>query len=87
MIKFNQKAWPKSYIDMNTKIRQKAKNIFKKYFLKLMNNAVFGKTMRKHRNIKLATTERRRNYLVSEPNHHTTIFFKENLLATEKLKY
>ena len=72
---------------MNTKIRQKAKNIFKKYFLKLMNNAVFGKTMRKHRNIKLATTERRRNYLVSEPNHHTTIFFKENLLATEKLKY
>ena len=72
---------------MNTKIRLKAKNIFKKYFLKLMNNAVFGKTMRKHRNIKLATTERRRNYLVSEPNHHTTIFFKENLLATEKLKY
>ena len=51
-----------------------------------MNNAVFGKTMenvRKHRNIKLVTTERRRNYLVSEPNYHTTKFFTGNVLATE----
>ena len=43
-----------------------------------MNNAVFGETMenvRKNRNIKLVTTERRRNYLVSEPNCHTTKFF------------
>ena len=36
---------------------------------------------RKHRNIKLAATKRRRNYLVSEPNCHTTKFFAENLLA------
>ena len=51
-----------------------------------MNNAVFEKTMenvRKHRNIKFVTTERRRNYLVSEPNYHTTKFFTENLLTTE----
>ena len=43
-----------------------------------MHNSVFGKTMKnviEHRNIKLATTEKRRNYLVSEPNHHTTKFF------------
>ena len=43
-----------------------------------MNNVVFGKTMenlRKHRNIKLVTTEARRNYLVSEPNYDTTNFF------------
>ena len=55
---------------MNTKLRQKAKKNFKKGFLKLMNNAFFGKTMenqKKYRNIKLVTTERRRNYLVSEP--------------------
>ena len=54
-----------------------------------MNNAVFGKTMenvRKHRDIKLVTTKRRRNYLVSEPNHHTTSFFIENLLAIEMKK-
>ena len=54
-----------------------------------MNNAVFGKTMqnvRKHRDIKLATTEGRRNYLVSKPNYHTTKFFTENLLAKEMKK-
>ena len=51
-----------------------------------MNNAVFEKTkenVRKGRNIKLVTFERRRNYLVSEPNYHTTKFFTENLLAIE----
>ena len=54
-----------------------------------MNNAVFGKTMenvRKHRNIKLVTTERRINYLVSEPNYHTTKFFTENLSTIEMRK-
>ena len=61
----------------------------KNIFFKLMNNAVFGKTMenvRKHRDIKLVTTERRRNYLVSEPNYHTTKFFTEILLAIEMKK-
>ena len=51
-----------------------------------MNNAVFGKIMenvRKYRDIKLATTERRRNYLVSEPNYHFTKLFTENLFAAE----
>ena len=73
----------------NTKLRQKAKNNLEKDFLKLMNNAFFGKTMenvRKHRNIKLVTTEMTRNYLVSEPNSHTKKFFTENLLAVEMRK-
>ena len=89
VIKFNQNAWLKPYIDMNTDLRKKAKNDFEKDFFKLMNNAVFGKTMenvRKHRDIKLATTERRRNYLVLEPSNHTKKFFTENLLAIEMKK-
>ena len=54
-----------------------------------MINIVFGKTMenlRKHRNIKFVTTERRRNYLASELNYHNMIFFTENLLAKEMWK-
>ena len=84
VIKFNQNAWLKPYIDMNTKLRQKAKNNSEKDFFKLINNAVFGKTMenvRKHRDITLVTTERSENYMLSEPNYHTTKFFTENLLA------
>ena len=89
VIKFNQTAWLKPYIDINTYLRKKAKNDFEKDFFKFMNNAVFGKTMenvRKHRDIKLVTTERRRNCLVSEPNYHTTKFLTENLLAIEMKK-
>ena len=54
-----------------------------------MNNSVFGKTIqnvRKHRDIKLVTTDKRRSELVSEPNYHTTKWFSENLLATEMEK-
>ena len=47
-----------------------------------MNNVVFAKTMeyvREHRDIKLVTTDKRTNQLVSEPNYHTTKWFSENL--------
>ena len=70
VIRFNQKDWLKPYIDMNTELRQKANNNLEKHFFKLINNAVFGKTMknmRKYKDIKLVATGKRRNYLVSEP--------------------
>ena len=59
---------------MNNKLRKKQKKIDKD-ILKLMNNAVSGKTMenmRKHRNIELVTAEKTRKYLVSAPNYYTT---------------
>ena len=89
VIQVNQKAWLKPYIDMNTKLRIKANNEFEKGFFKLMNNAVLGKTMenvRKHRDIKLVTTEKWRNQLVSEPNYHTTKYFSKNLFGIEMKK-
>ena len=69
---------------MNTKLRKQAKNDFEKDFFKPMNNAVFVKTMeniRKHRDIKLVTTDKRRIQLASEPNYHTPKHFSGNLIA------
>ena len=86
---FSQKAWLKPYIDMNTELRKLAKDDFEKDLLKLMNNAVFGKTMeniRKHRDIKLVTTNKKRKKLVSEPNYHTINYISEHLSITEMNK-
>ena len=71
---------------MNTELRKAAKNDFEKYLFKLMNNFVFGKTMeniRKHRDIKLVTTDKTRSKLVSEPNYHTINLISEDLSIIE----
>ena len=86
VIQFNPKTWP---IDINTTLRRGAKNNFEKDFFNLMNNAVFGKTIenvRKHRDIKLIITNKRRNYLLSNPNNHRKKWFSKNLLAIEMKK-
>ena len=86
IIEFNQEAWLKPYIDMNTELRKVAKDDFEKDLFKLMNNSVFGKTMensRKHRNIKLVTTDKKRSKLVSEPNYHTMNYISEDLSIIE----
>ena len=89
VIQFNQKAWLKEYIDINTELRKQAKNNFEKGFFKLMNNSIFGITMenvRKYKDIKLVTTDEKRSKLVSKLNYHTTNYFSENLLAIEMKK-
>ena len=89
VIEFDQETWLKKYIDFNTDLRAKATNDFEKDFFKLMNNAVFGKTMenvRKHRDIKLVRTDKKRNKLVSEPKYHTMKLIDDNLAIIEMRK-
>ena len=89
VIEFNQEAWLKPSIDMNTELRKVAKTDFEKDLFKLMNNSVFGKRMeniRKHRDIKLVTTDKKRSKLVSEPNYHTINLISEDLSIIEMKK-
>ena len=71
IIKFNHKAWLNNFYLSEDGFKKKENNEFEKDFFKLMNKVVFRKTMenvRKHGDIKFATSEKRRNCLVSEPN-------------------
>ena len=89
IIELNQKVWLKPYINMNTELRKLAKDDFEKDLFKLMNNAVFGKIMeniRKHRDIKLVTTDKKRNKLVSEANYHMINYISEDLSIIEMNK-
>ena len=74
---------------MNFEERMNAKNEFEKDFFKLMNDAVFGKTMenvKNHRDIKLVSTDKQRNKFASEPNYHSTKYISEDLLVMEMKK-
>ena len=85
-IEFRQSAWMKEYIDFNTKLRTEAKNDFEKDFYKLMNNAVFGKTMeniRKHRNIKLVNNEEEYLKNVMKPNFKSGTLLGPDLMGCE----
>ena len=89
-IKFVESEWMKPYIEMNTKLRAKAKNNFEKDFYKLMNNSVFGKTMENIRNrvnVKLVNTEEKLRKLVAKPNLKAPPkIFSENLISVHMKK-
>ena len=85
-IEFKQSAWMKNYIDFNTRLRTEAKNDFEKDFYKLMNNAVFGKTMeniRKHRNIKLVNNEEKYLKNAMKPNLKSGTLLGPDLMSCE----
>ena len=74
---------------MNSELRKLATDNFEKNLSKLMNNAVFGKTMeniRKYRDIKLVIINKKRNKLVSDPNYHTINYISEDLFIIEMNK-
>ena len=88
-IKFDESAWLKLYIDLNTNLRAKAQNDFEKDFFKLMNNSVFGKTMENIRNrvdIRLVTRESQAKRLTCRPNYQHHTIFSKNLAAVHMKK-
>jgi len=89
VLEFAQKEWLKSYIDFNTQMRTNSKNEFEKDFYKLMNNAVFGKTMENMRtrvNIALYVNEEQANYQTAKPQYIEHKVYSENLIAIQQIK-
>ena len=89
VLEFNQSPWLKQYIDFNTQKRTQAKNSLGKYFFKLMNNSLFGKTMEnlpKRVDVKLVTDEKKLIKLTSKPTFVTGKIFTEKLVAIHKIK-
>jgi hypothetical protein len=89
VLEYEQRAWLKEYIDFNTDLRKKAKNDFEKDFYKLMNNAVFGKTMENMRarvDIQLFTDEEKALYQIAKPQFINSKIYSENLIAIQQVK-
>lgn len=89
VLQFEQSAWLKSYIELNTKMRSKANNDFEKELYKLMNNAIFDKAMENVKSrvdIKLKSKWDGRygvRSLIAQPNFKKRTIFDENLVAIE----
>ena len=85
-ISFDEDAWLKTYIELNTKLRTEAYSEFEKDFFKLMNNSVFGKKWRTSETVRLRTDDNSAEKLVSKPNYERTTIFTENLIAVHMKK-
>ena len=89
VLEFNQSLWLKQYIDFNTQKITQARNSFEKDFFKVMNNSVFGKTvknLRKRVDVKLVTDKKKLMKLTSKPTFVTSKIFNERLVAVHKIE-
>jgi hypothetical protein len=89
VLQFKQSDWLKKYIDFNTTERAKSKSDFEKDFFKLMNNAVFGKTMENMRNrvdIRLFSDKDKALRQIAKPQYEDHKIYGENLLAIKQLQ-
>jgi len=92
VLQFAQSAWPRDYIELNTNFKTRATNNFEKNLYKLMNNAIFSKTMenvRNHIDVKLLTKWDGRygaETMIAKPNFYSRSVFSENLIAVELRK-
>ena len=89
VLKFRQSAWLKPYIDFNTTERAKSKNEFEKDLYKLMNNAVFGKTMEDMRgrvDIQLISNEDQYKKVICKPQFIDQKIYSLDLVAVKQVK-
>ena len=84
ILQFNQSAWLRPYIELNTKLRQKSNNKFEENFFKLMNNSFFGKTcedVRKYRDVRIARKTEKVSKLVAKPQYKEHRIYDENMVS------
>ena len=86
VLEFQQSPWIKSYIDLNTRLRQEAQNKFEQNFAKLMNNSFFGKTcedVRKYKDFKIALNEKRATKLINKTTFKRSKIYDEDLVTIQ----
>ena len=90
-LQFEQSPWMEPYIRMNTDLRKQANSDFEKDLYKLMNNAVYGKTMenlRRRVNVKLVRSheEDKLRRLIASPSFARANIFDDDLAAVQMHK-
>jgi hypothetical protein len=88
-VAFNQKPWLKSYIELNTRLRQIDKSEFEKDFFKLMNNACFGKSMENvwnRRTIEIVSDSTKLKKLIAKPQTEQFVIINEYMVLVDRMK-